>query len=92
MVLDLFGGSGSTIIAAQKTGRRAYLCEIDPVYCDRSIARWEKHAKDDAILVACGWPRATPPDTKPLPPRSKADGRRKAAKARRKPSHDKAGR
>jgi DNA modification methylase len=37
--LDLFGGSGSTLIAAQKTGRRAYLCELDPIYCDRIIAR-----------------------------------------------------
>jgi hypothetical protein len=58
LVLDLFGGSGSTLIAANKTGRRAYLCEIDPVYCDRTIARWEKHAKDEAVLVACGWPRS----------------------------------
>jgi DNA modification methylase len=58
LVLDLFGGSGSTLIAANKTGRRAYLCEIDPVYCDRTIARWEKHAKDEAVLIACGWPRS----------------------------------
>ncbi len=58
LVLDLFGGSGSTLIAAHKTGRRAYLCEIAPVYCDRMIARWEKYAKDDAVLVACGWPRS----------------------------------
>ena len=60
MVLDLFGGSGSTLIAAHKTGRRAYLCEIDPVYCDRTITRWEKYAKDDAILIACGWPQSAP--------------------------------
>ena len=33
-VLDLFGGSGSTMIAAQQTGRRAFLMEIDPLYCD----------------------------------------------------------
>jgi DNA modification methylase len=57
VVLDLFGGSGSTLIAAHKTGRRAYLCEIDPVYCDRTIARWEKHAKDEAVQIGCGWPR-----------------------------------
>ena len=64
LVLDLFGGSGSTLIAAHKTGRKAYLCEIDPVYCDRMIARWEKHAKDEAALIACGWPRsqATEPE------------------------------
>ncbi|MDE3175176.1 MAG: ParB N-terminal domain-containing protein [Pseudomonadota bacterium] len=54
VVLDLFGGSGSTLIAAHKTGRRARVCELDPVYCDRILARWEKFAKDDAELTACG--------------------------------------
>ncbi|MEX0406739.1 site-specific DNA-methyltransferase [Aquibium sp. LZ166] len=53
-VLDVFGGSGSTLIAAHKTGRRAYLCELDPIYCDRIIRRWEAYAKDDAQQVACG--------------------------------------
>ncbi|MCB1328395.1 MAG: ParB N-terminal domain-containing protein [Maritimibacter sp.] len=55
IVLDLFGGSGSTLIAAHKTGRRAYLCELDPVYCDRIIARWERFAHDEAERVLCGW-------------------------------------
>lgn len=54
IVLDLFGGSGSTLIAAHKTGRRGYLCELDPVYCDRIIRRWETYAKDEAEQVACG--------------------------------------
>ena len=54
VVLDLFGGSGSTLIAAHKTGRRARLCELDPIYCDRIIKRWETYAKDDAELIACG--------------------------------------
>ena len=54
VVLDLFGGSGSTLIAAHKTGRRARVCEFDPVYCDRILQRWEIFAKDDAELVACG--------------------------------------
>jgi DNA modification methylase len=54
IVLDLFGGSGSTLIAAHKTGRRARLCELDPIYCDRIIRRWETFAKDDAELIACG--------------------------------------
>ena len=48
IVLDLFGGSGSTLIAAHKTGRRGYLCELDPTYCDRIIRRWEEFAKDEA--------------------------------------------
>jgi DNA modification methylase len=52
VVLDLFGGSGATMIAAHKTGRRARLCELDPVYCDRILKRWETFAKDDAELIA----------------------------------------
>jgi DNA modification methylase len=52
IVLDLFGGSGSTLIAAHKTGRRARLCELDPLYCDRILQRWENFAKDDAKLIA----------------------------------------
>ena len=51
IVLDGFGGSGSTLIAAAKTGRRARLCEIDPVYCDRILARWETYATDDATRL-----------------------------------------
>jgi DNA modification methylase len=58
IVLDLFGGSGSTLIAAEKTGRRGYLCELDPIYCDRILARWEAFAKDEAEQLVCGW---TPP-------------------------------
>jgi len=56
IVLDLFGGSGSTLIAAHKTGRRARMCELDPIYCDRIIARYEAFAKDEAELIACGVP------------------------------------
>jgi len=41
-VLDLFGGSGSTLIAAEQTGRKAFLMEIDPLYCDVMVQRWEK--------------------------------------------------
>lgn len=63
IVLDLFGGSGSTLIAAGKTGRRARLCELDPIYCDRILARWEAYAKDDAEQLVCGW---TPSETSNL--------------------------
>jgi DNA modification methylase len=59
IVLDLFGGSGSTLIAAHKTGRIAHLCELDPIYCDRIIARYEAFAKDEAELVVCGIARGT---------------------------------
>jgi DNA modification methylase len=54
IVLDLFAGSGSTVIAAHKTGRRAYVCEYDPAYCDQILQRWELYAKDDAEQIACG--------------------------------------
>jgi DNA modification methylase len=40
-VLDLFGGSGSTLIGAEQTGRKAFLMEIDPAYCDMIVRRWE---------------------------------------------------
>ena len=41
-VLDLFGGSGSTLIAGEQTGRRAFLMELDGLYCDVIVERWEK--------------------------------------------------
>lgn len=41
-VLDLFGGSGSTMIAAEETGRRAFLMEKDQLYCDVIVSRWER--------------------------------------------------
>lgn len=42
IVLDCFGGSGSTLIAAEQCGRQARLIEISPHYCDVIISRWEK--------------------------------------------------
>ncbi len=42
IVLDPFGGSGSTLIACHKTGRRARLIEIDPLYCDVTVRRWQE--------------------------------------------------
>ncbi|HMP08110.1 MAG TPA: DNA methyltransferase, partial [Lacipirellulaceae bacterium] len=41
-ILDLFGGSGSTLIAAEQTGRKAFLMELDALYCDVIVQRWEK--------------------------------------------------
>jgi len=55
-VLDLFGGSGSTLIAAQQTGRKAFLMELDPPYCDVIVERFEKFTGKKANripAVAC---------------------------------------
>ena len=51
MVLDMFGGSGTTIIAAEQLGRKARLMELDPHYCDVIIARWEKLTGKEAVKV-----------------------------------------
>jgi DNA modification methylase len=50
-VLDLFGGSGSTLIAAEKCGRPAYLMEMSENYCDVIVARWEKYTGKKAELL-----------------------------------------
>jgi DNA modification methylase len=49
IILDPFGGSGTTLIAAEKTGRKARLIELDPHYCDVIIQRWEKLTGEKAI-------------------------------------------
>jgi DNA modification methylase len=50
-VLDLFGGSGSTLIGAEQTGRNAFLMELDPPYCDVIVERWEKFTGKKAERV-----------------------------------------
>ena len=50
-VLDLFGGSGSTLIGAEQTGRKAYLMELDPKYCDVIVKRWEDFTGKKAVLA-----------------------------------------
>lgn len=50
IILDPFGGSGTTLIAAEKTGRQARLIELDPHYCDVTIRRWEKFTGKKATL------------------------------------------
>jgi DNA modification methylase len=52
LVLDPFGGSGSTLIACQKTSRRAHLIEIDPLYVDAIVRRWQEFTGREAVLEA----------------------------------------
>ena len=54
IVLDPFGGSGSTLIAAHKTGRRGRLIEYEPDYCAVNIRRWQKIARGKAVLETTG--------------------------------------
>jgi DNA modification methylase len=61
-VLDLFGGSGSTLIAAEQTGRRAFLMELDPLYCDVICDRFQRFSGKPAILQRTG--------TSPIPMKS----------------------
>ena len=56
LVLDLFGGSGSTLIACEKTGRQARLMELDPAYCDVIVKRWQDFTGKTATLEATGEP------------------------------------
>jgi intein/homing endonuclease len=51
-VLDLFGGSGSTLIAAEQTGRKAFWMELDPLYCDVIVQRFEQFTGKKAQRVA----------------------------------------
>ena len=53
-VLDLFGGSGSTLIGAEQTGRRAFLMEIDTLYCDVICDRFQRFTGKAAVLERTG--------------------------------------
>ena len=54
IVLDSFGGSGTTMIDAEKNGRRAMLMELDPRYCDVIVKRWEEYTGKKAVLESAG--------------------------------------
>ena len=54
MVFDPFGGSGSTLIACEKTGRHARMMEIDPKYCDVIVKRWQDYTGKQATLESTG--------------------------------------
>jgi DNA modification methylase len=54
IVLDLFGGSGSTLVAAEMRGRDAHLMEIHPAYCDVAVNRWQDFTGEQATLEGSG--------------------------------------
>jgi DNA modification methylase len=54
IVADLFGGSGSTLIACERRGRRARLMEIDPKYADCIVRRYQEYSGKSAVLVSDG--------------------------------------
>ncbi len=51
IILDLFGGSGSTLIACEELGRKCYMAELDPRYVDVIIDRWETLTGGKAVLI-----------------------------------------
>jgi DNA modification methylase len=53
-VLDPFGGSGTTLIAAEKAGRTGWLIELDPKYVDVIVRRWQEWADEEATREADG--------------------------------------
>jgi len=54
IVLDPFGGSGTTVIAAERTGRRAYVIEVDPLYTDTIVRRWQNYTGGQAHHAVTG--------------------------------------
>jgi DNA modification methylase len=54
IVLDTFCGSGTTILAAERVGRRAYALELEPRFVDVSIRRWQAFTRRDAIHAESG--------------------------------------
>jgi DNA modification methylase len=54
LVADVFGGSGSTLIACERRGRKARLIEIDPKYADCIVRRWEEYTGKHAVLHGDG--------------------------------------
>ena len=56
MILDPFGGAGTTLIAAERTGRRARLIELDPIFVDASIERWQRLTGGTALHADTGQP------------------------------------
>jgi DNA modification methylase len=60
LILDPFGGAGTTLIAAERTGRRARLIELDPGYVDVTVERWQRLTGGTAVHAASGEAFARP--------------------------------
>jgi DNA modification methylase len=60
LVLDSFGGSGTTLIACERTNRKARLIELDPIYCDQIVRRWQKLTGQQALNAVAGVPFSDP--------------------------------
>lgn len=54
LIVDIFGGSGSTLIACEQTGRRCFMCELDTHYCDIILQRWENLTGKQAVRLTEG--------------------------------------
>jgi len=54
LVVDSFGGSGTTLIACERTHRKAHLIELDPIYCDQTVRRWQKLTGQKAVHADTG--------------------------------------
>ncbi|SLN76689.1 DNA methyltransferase [Ruegeria meonggei] len=54
VVLDVFGRFGASLLAAEKTGRRARLIELDPAYVDIAIHRWQEMTRENAVHAVTG--------------------------------------
>jgi site-specific DNA-methyltransferase (adenine-specific) len=52
VVLDTFGGSGTTLVACEQLNRKCLMMELDPHYCDVILARWEKLTGQTAVKIA----------------------------------------
>ena len=86
IVLDAFAGSGTTILAAEQIGRRAFCIEIDPAYADVSIRRWQRATGRNAVLEASG--RAFDELLAERSPRSNAPHARRKARGPRREAGD----
>jgi len=69
-VLDLFGGSGSTLIGCEQTGRRAFLMELDELYCDVIRRRWAEFVHGEG----CDWQALTPREDAPVETEAPVEG------------------